>query len=117
MNYIEHHNNSIQNPEAFWAEQAENIAWYKKPTNILSKDDNGFYRWYKDGILNLSYLAIDKHIEDGYGEQIAIIYDSPVTQQKLKYTFNDLKWEVEHLAGGLRDLGVSKGDTVIVYMP
>ncbi|MCF6212500.1 MAG: acetate--CoA ligase [Flavobacteriaceae bacterium] len=117
MNYKEHHNNSIQNPEAFWAEQAENIAWYKKPTNILSKDDNGFDRWYKDGTLNLSYLAIDKHIEDGYGEQIAIIYDSPVTQQKLKFTFNDVKWEVEHLAGGLRDLGVSKGDTVIIYMP
>ena len=62
-------------------------------------------------------MAIDKHVEDGYGDQAAIIYDSPVTQQKVTYTFNDVQSEVARLAGGLRDLGVKKGDTVIIYMP
>jgi len=87
MNYNKHHQFSIEDPESFWEEQSNNISWYKKPSNILSKDNNGFYRWFKDGTLNLSYLAVDKHIEDGYGEQTAIIYDSPVTQQKLNFTF------------------------------
>ncbi len=117
MNYQEHHNVSIENPEKFWKEQADNISWYKKPETILSKNENGFDCWFDDGKLNISYLAIDKHIEDGYGKQMALIYDSPVTQQKISYTYDNLKSEVERLAGGLRDLGVKKGDTVIIYMP
>ena len=117
MSYQKHYNYSIENPEGFWKEQANNIKWYKKPQAILSKDENGFDRWFADGKLNICYLAIDKHVEDGYGDQAAIIYDSPVTQQKVTYTFNDVQSEVARLAGGLRDLGVKKGDTVIIYMP
>ena len=117
MSYQKHYNKSIENPEQFWEEQAKDLKWYKKPTSILSKDENGFDRWFAGGKLNICYLAVDKHVEDGYGEQTAIIYDSPVTQQKVKYTFNDVKSQVERLAGGLRDLGVKKGDTVIIYMP
>lgn len=117
MSYQKQHSYSIENPEGFWREQANNIKWYKKPQTILSKDENGFDRWFADGKLNICYLAIDKHVEDGYGDQAAIIYDSPVTQQKVTYTFNDVQSEVAKLAGGLRDLGVQKGDTVIIYMP
>ncbi len=117
MTYQENYNNSIENPKEFWGEQANSLKWYKKPTTILSKDENGFDRWFADGTLNICYLAVDKHVEDGFGEQVAIIYDSPVTQQKIKYTFNEVKRKVEKLAGGLRDLGVKKGDTVIIYMP
>ena len=95
MSYQKHYNNSIENPEQFWKEQSNNIKWYNKPTTILSKDENGFDRWFADGKLNVCYLAVDKHIEDGFGEQTAIIYDSPVTQRKLKYTYNEVKHEVE----------------------
>ncbi len=117
MSYLKNYNESIENPEQFWGKQAKNLKWYKNPTNILSKDENGFDRWFKDGKLNICYLAVDKHVEDGFGEQTAIIYDSPVTQQKRKYSYNDVKSQVERLAGGLRDLGIKKGDTVIIYMP
>ena len=117
MSYQKHYNHSIEKPQEFWKEQSDNLKWYKKPQTILSKDENGFDRWFQDGKLNICYLAVDKHVEDGYGEQVAIIYESPVTQQKVTYTFNDVKSQVERLAGGLRDLGVKKGDTVIIYMP
>lgn len=117
MSYQKHYNSSIENPEAFWGEQANNIKWYKKPTTILSKDENGFDRWFEDGKLNICYLAVDKHVDAGYGEQTAIVYDSPVTQQRVLYSYNEVKRQVSRLAGGLRDLGVKKGDTVIIYMP
>lgn len=117
MSYQKHYNDSLENPEKFWRDQANNLKWYKKPTTILSKDENGFDRWFADGKLNICYLAVDKHVEAGYGEQTAIIYESPVTQQKVNYSFNEVKRRVERLAGGLRDLGVKKGDTVIIYMP
>lgn len=109
--------NSIENKEQFWKEQAKEIKWFKFPKNILSEDENGYPIWFKDGELNMSYLCIDKHIEDGFGEQIAVIYDSPVTGKQQKYTFNQLKTEVSKLAGGLQSLGLQKGDTAVVYMP
>lgn len=112
--YKEEHKRSIENPEEFWGDQAKNIAWYKKPENILNRENN---HWFEDGELNLSHLCIDQHIEEGYGDQEAIIYDSPVTDTVQKITYNDLKKEVEQLAGGLVKLGVKKGDTVVIYMP
>ncbi|WP_282081317.1 acetate--CoA ligase [Aquimarina algiphila] len=117
MKYKEFYNRSIQNPEEFWKEQMQNLAWYKKPNTILSRDSDNHYEWFKDGELNLSYLCIDKHIEDGYGHQNAIIYDSPVTNTKQNITYSELQYEVSKLAGGLNDLEVVTGDTVIIYMP
>ena len=117
MNYKDIFNKSISNPAEFWKEQADKIDWYKKPTNIISKDEYNYTQWFKDGELNLSYLCIDKHIKDGYGEQIAIIYDSPVTNTVQKITFNQLYQEVSKLAGALIELGLQKGDTAIIYMP
>ncbi len=108
---------SIENKEQFWAEQAKNIKWFEFPKTILSEDENGYPLWFADGKLNMSYLCIDKHIEDGFGEQVAVIYDSPVTGVKQEYTFNQLKEEVSRLAGGLKSLGLEKGDTAVVYMP
>ncbi|UKN01364.1 acetate--CoA ligase [Paracrocinitomix mangrovi] len=105
---------SIEQPEEFWGRAANEIGWYKKPTNILNRTSN---RWFEDGVLNLSYLCVDKHVMDGFGEQIAIIYDSPVSNQKLHISYNELQNEVSKLAGGLHKLGVEKGDTVIIYMP
>lgn len=117
MNYEEFYKKSIENPELFWAEQAGEIDWYKRPETILSRDEFDYPLWFRDGELNACYLAIDKHIEDGFGEQTALIYDSPVTQAIRKISFNEAKTETAKLAGGLKSLGVEKGDNVIIYMP
>ncbi|RTY71518.1 propionyl-CoA synthetase [Flavobacterium sp. LS1P28] len=117
MTYKEIYEESIEQPEKFWAEQADAIEWYNKPETILSKDENGYPLWYKDGELNICYLALDKHIQDGCGDQVAFIYDSPVTQTVKKYTFSEVKTEVAKLAGGMQSLGLKKGDTAIIYMP
>lgn len=117
MNYKDFYAKSINQPEEFWREQADAIDWYNKPETILSKDENEYPIWYRDGELNVCYLAIDKHVEDGFGDQVAIIYDSPVTQTIKKYTFLEVKTEVAKLAGGMQSLGLKKGDTAIIYMP
>ena len=117
MNYKDFYTDSINQPETFWKEQAMEIEWYNKPETIISKDENGYPVWYKDGELNICYLALDKHIQDGYGDQIALIYDSPVTQTVKKYTFFEVKTEVAKLAGGMLSLGLKKGNTAIIYMP
>lgn len=117
MKYQEKYNHSITNKEQFWAEQADKIAWFKKPETILSQDEHGFHRWFEGGKLNTAYLALDYHVENGRGEQNALIYDSPATNSVKKYTFRELRDEVARLAGGLQKLGVEKGDTVVIYMP
>ena len=117
MKYQEFYQRSILDPEGFWEEQANQLNWFKPPTNILSKDTYNYPQWFADGELNLSYLCIDKHIHDGYGMQDAVIYDSPVTHTKKHISFNELHAEVSKLAGGLQQLGLTKGDTCIIYMP
>lgn len=117
MSYRDYYKKSILEPEQFWKTQAERLSWYSKPKTVLSQDVFGYPKWFEDGKLNLSYLCIDKHIEAGYGDHNAIIYDSPVTKTKEHITFYKLHDEVSKLAGGLQALGLSKGDTVIIYMP
>ena len=108
---------STENKEQFWAEQANNIEWFKKPTNILSEGENHYPIWFADGELNACYLAVDKHVNDGFGDQVAYIYDSPVTDTIKKITFKELQQKVSRLAGGLVSLGLKKGDNAIIYMP
>lgn len=117
MNYNEFYKRSIENPQEFWKEQAQELAWYKFPETILGKNKYDYPRWFEDGELNICYLALDKHIEDGFGDTTAVIYDSPVTQNVRYYTYNEVKTEVAKLAGGLQSLGLKKGDTVVIYMP
>ena len=117
MNYSDSKQKSINQPKEFWMEQAKAIPWLKQPTKALEQDEDGLYHWFSDGETNLSYLCLDQHIDAGHGDQTALIYDSAVRHHKLYYSFNELKEEVEKLAGGLQSLGVQKGDTVIIYMP
>ena len=117
MSYLDIYQQSIEQPELFWREQAEQIKWYEFPETILSQDEHGFYRWFSGGKLNTSYLALDVHIEEGRGGQLAMIYDSPTTDTQQKFTFLELRDEVAKFAGGLKNLGVEKGDRVILYMP
>ncbi len=108
---------SIEQPEKFWIEQANQLSWNKFPSTILSKNNRQFYQWFEDGEINISYLCLDFHIENGRGDQVALIYDSPVTNTIERFTYSQLKSEVAKFAGGLSSLGVIKGDTVIIYMP
>ena len=101
----------------FWEEQARQIEWFEFPKEILSQDENGLYRWFKGGKINSCYLALDYHVKKGRGDQTALIYDSPVTDQVKKFTYQELLHEVELVAGMLKKLGVEKGDRVIIYMP
>ena len=117
MSYQDLYQQSIEQPEVFWRNQAELVKWYEFPETILSQDEHGFFRWFAGGKLNTSYLALDAQIEDGRGNQLALIYDSPVTNSQHKFTYTELRDEVAVFAGGLKNLGVGKGDRVIIYMP
>lgn len=117
MNYHDEYQQSIEQPEIFWRKQAEQIKWYEFPETILSQDEHGFYRWFAGGKLNTSYLALDVHIEEGRGDQLALVYDSPVANMQQKFTYAELQDTVAKFAGCLRNLGVEKGNRVIIYMP
>ena len=108
---------SLEDPNGFWAEAAEAIDWVKKPRSILDDSNPPFYRWFSDGELNTCHNALDRHVADGRGSQVALIYDSPVTDTVEKITYVELLERVALFAGGLRSLGVGKGDRVIIYMP
>ena len=117
MAYLEQFRESIDSPESFWRRQSEKIDWFKRPDSILSQDEKGFYRWFSGGRLNTCYLALDVHVANGPGEQPALIYDSPVTETKRTYSYAELLDETSRFVGVLKNLSVSKGDRVVIYMP
>jgi len=117
MNYHDEYQQSIEQPEVFWRKQAEQIKWYEFPETILSQEEHGFYRWFAGGKLNTAYLALDVHIEEGRGDKLALVYDSPAANMQQKFTYAELRDTVAKFAGCLRNLGVEKGDRVIIYMP
>ncbi len=115
--YEEVFHQSIQDPESFWGGAAEAITWYKKWDKVLDPSNSPFYRWFIGGELNTCYNALDRHVEGGRADQTALIYDSPVTKTIQKFTYRELLDQVSRFAGALESLGVTKGDTVIIYMP
>ena len=115
--YSKIYERSINHPDQFWGEAAEAVQWEKKWDTVLDDTNKPFYRWFVGGMLNTCYNALDYHVQNGRGNQTAIIYDSPVTDTVSKITYDELLGKVSTFAGVLRDLGVSKGDTVIIYMP
>ena len=94
MSYQDEYRASIDNPAAFWAEKAAHLDWYQPATQVLTKDEHGIDHWFADGELNTCHLALDYHVENGRGEQTALIYDSPVTSQQRKFTYSELRDEV-----------------------
>jgi len=108
---------SVNDPTGFWGDAARLISWDQEPTTVLDASGDPFYQWFPDGRLNTCYNAVDRHVEQGRGEQVAIIYDSPVTGTGRKITYSRLQEEVARCAGALRALGVQKGDRVVLYMP
>lgn len=117
MRYDEDYQAALENPETYWAKQADRIAWFKKPETILHKTDFGTYSWYPDGELNSCYLALDHQVELGRTDQVALYYDSPVSNTQEAITYGDLLARVKRFAGALRQQGVRQGDRVLIYMP
>ncbi len=101
----------------FWADKARRLPWFEAPKTILSDGPPGQQSWFPDGVMNTCYMAVDHHVNSGRGEQTAIIYDSPVSQTKARYSYQQLLEQVQATAGMLAELGVQKGDRVVLYMP
>ncbi|KAF2365284.1 AMP-dependent synthetase/ligase [Trinorchestia longiramus] len=112
------HRNSIKHKEQFWDEIAQNIVWHKPYTQVLDPECLlTSPLWFRGGELNTCYNAVDRHVEAGKGSKVAIIHDSPVTGSKRSFTYLQLLDQVKRMAGVLSQLGVTKGDTVLIYMP
>ena len=106
-----------RNPERFWMQAANKIDWFKKPSQGLFDQNAPFFGWFSDGEVNTCWNAVDRHVQNGLGDQTAIIYDSPVTNSKRTITYSALLNEVELIAGGMEARGITAGDRVIIYMP
>src|SRR5690606_34146907 len=117
MNYQQTFDSTVRDPAAFWLEQASGLDWFVPPRTGLSTDAQGVSRWFADGVLNTAHLAPDVHVTAGNGERTALIYDSPVTGARASYSYRALRDAVALCSGMLRDLGVGKGDRVLLYMP
>ena len=119
---------SLEDPEGFWGAAAAQINWYKKWDKVLDSSRAPFYRWFEGGVVNTCHNALDRHVERGRGDQVALIYDSPVARRTAtggtlpaglvqRFTYRELRDRVARFAGALAALGVAKGDRVILYMP
>jgi len=108
---------SLSDPEAFWAEAAEDIHWERRWDRVLDDSRAPFYRWFPGAVTNTCYNALDRHVEGGRGDQLALIYDSPITGVVERFTYRELLERVARVAGVLAEAGVAKGDRVLVYMP
>ena len=117
MGYDTIYRRSVEAPEEFWAEAAEAINWEQRWDTVLDDSKPPLYRWFSGARLNTCHNALDRHVENGRGDQAALIYDSPVTGTKATFSYRELRDRVARLAGGLSELGVDKGDRVILYMP
>jgi len=117
MGYKEVYEGWKADPEGFWMDAARAIDWDKPPSKALFEKGDGFYEWFSDGMVNTCWNAVDRHAETGRADQVAIIYDSPITGRQATITYRELKERVSKLAGGLAQRGITKGDRVIIYMP
>ncbi|MCP5072630.1 MAG: propionyl-CoA synthetase [Rhodobacteraceae bacterium] len=117
MGYQEIYKGWQENPEGFWMQAADAIDWVQKPSKALFDDNAPLYEWFSDGLVNTCYNAVDRHVEAGKGDQVAIIYDSPITGAKDEITYASLQDRVAKLGGALQSKGVTKGDRVVIYMP
>ena len=117
--YIDEYERAKKDPSKFWSEAANELEWFEPPTIGLQKQTDKSYEWFPDGKINTCYNCLDVQINKyGRGSQTALIYDSPLTGAKQKYTYTELLDEVSKFASSLKnDLGVEVGDRVVIYMP
>lgn len=117
MSYVRDYSASLQRRDSFWLKQAQRLHWFKEPSTAATLQTDGSAQWFADGELNIAFMALDYHVDNGRGEQIALIYDSPVTQSKQTFSYRQLRDEVALFAGLLQQQGVKAGDRVVIYMP
>ena len=110
-------NRALRDPDGFWGDAAKALDWQRGWERVLDDSRKPFYRWFVGGRLSVAYNALDRHVEAGRGERLALIYDSPVTGTIVRYTYRELRDEVARVAGAFRGLGVEAGDRVLIYMP
>jgi propionyl-CoA synthetase len=115
--FDEAYRRSLEDPDGFWAEAAGTVDWYQKWDRVLDDSNPPFYRWFQGGELNTCHNALDRHVEGGRADQLALIYDSPVTGVQRKFTYRELRDRVALFAGALANQGVGRGDRVVLYMP
>ena len=115
--YEEVYARSLADPDGFWAEAAEAIDWDRKWDRVLDLGRPPFARWFPGAVTNTCYNAVDRHVAGGRGAQLALVWDSPVSGSKAALSYRELREQVAGIAGGLRQLGIEKGDRVIIYMP
>ena len=108
---------SLDDPEGYWAEVAEDVHWYNKWDTVFDDSRSPFYQWFKGGMVNSCYNALDLHVANGRADQLALVYDSPVTDTIKAFSFRELLDQVAHFAGVLASQGAQKGDRVLIYMP
>jgi propionyl-CoA synthetase len=108
---------ALQNPEDFWAEQAEKLFWFKKWDKVLDRSNEPFYRYFTGGLTNVCYNAVDRHVLAGAGDRVAVIWESPETGQSRKITYQELHDDVNAFAAVLQEHGIKKGDRVLIYLP
>ena len=117
MSYAASYKQALTNPAAFWLQQAQRLSWFNTPTQAVDTSELATGRWFGDGVMNTSYMALDHHVNNGRGDQVAIHYDSPVTGSKSSLTYSQLLAQVALFGGVLTQQGVAKGDRVVIYMP
>jgi propionyl-CoA synthetase len=115
--YADTYARSISDPQSFWLEAAEAIDWYEKPHRALDSSEAPFFSWFPDGVLNTCYNALDRHVIQGNGDRLALVWDSAMTDRTRRYTYTELLDQVSRCAGALRDRGVGRGDRLLIYMP
>ncbi len=115
--YAETYRRSLDDPDGFWAEQARAIDWFRRPTTILDPDGGPTGRWFSDGLLNTCYNALDRHVIRGRADEPALIFHSAYTGTRRSYSYAELLERVAQLGGALRELGVGRGDRVVIYLP
>src|SRR5579864_4705776 len=115
--YHEVHARSLRDPEGFWGEAAREIDWIEPAKKIFDPSQGPYGRWFTGAVVNTCYNALDRHVERGRADQLALIHDSPLTGTVTKFTYAELLKEVATLAAVMTDFGVGKGDRVILYMP
>ena len=117
MSYDEDYKKWKNDPTAFWEKKAQNIHWTKKWDKVLDNTDPLSWNWFPGGELNTCYNCLDIHVANGNGDKNALIYDSPITDTKKTYTYNELLDKTTKIASALKKHGVNKGDRVLIYMP
>jgi propionyl-CoA synthetase len=117
MSYKDVYRKSLDDPEGFWSEAASDLEWSRPWSSVLDESDPPFYEWFSGGEINTCFNALDRHCDAGRGEQAALIYDSPVTDQVRVFSYSELRDEVARFAGAIAHRGVGRGDRVIIYMP